>query len=114
MMLTTEPTSKLDYYKVLELEQVRYRAECEGEGVLLPKLAWSTGNSQHLVYSLVSSDGLKNKLKISENGITSASVRYSDSYIRELIFVSGKQGKSIMKTSTDHHDGETNTVEIEF
>ena len=44
-MLTTEPTSKLDYYKKLELEQIRYRAECEGEGVLLPKLAWSTGNS---------------------------------------------------------------------
>lgn len=93
----------LDAFNFMELESVKYIRDCQSEGIYLPQLIIEMGNN--LIKSNVSvlDAGKAKEVSVPQEGVLQTFVRYSETHIRELRFLSDKA--TIMKTTTPFKDG---------
>ena len=108
--LTSRPTN---YFKDYELAFVKFTEISNAQGVIVPQLGFvKDGVSLPITSTPIDPlVDLEKQVSVPANGITSFLVRFSDSHVREFIFLSGST--SMVIATTRYKDGGNLATKIE-
>ena len=101
----------MDSFNLMELDRIKFIKDCKTEGIHLPQLIFDLGASQIATNETQLDAAKLRDISVPEDGILQTYVRYTDSYVREMRFMSGLG--TIMKVTTPFTDGQQLMTKID-